>query len=444
MKQKPWLLAIVLFLLLVSCKKDIGEPASQAFATQATSANGNPHLKIAVVSDIHYLLPSLLTNNGAAGQAFQDYLNQDPKLVEYSDAIFQTVLAKLIAEKPDLVLVPGDITKDGERAGHEAMVSYFNTLLANGTKVYVLPGNHDINNNKAARYDGQQAFPVPTIQASEFASLYANFGYSNALDRDPNSLSYLVQPVEGMWIIAIDASTYEEYGPEGDVADGRLKPATLTWVLAKLAQAKAQNITVLGMMHHNLVEHYAGQSYLDPGYVVEDWQNVANELVDAGLNLIFTGHYHANDVTAYTHNGKTLYDVETGSLVSPVSPFRLVTMKNKRLEIRTENVRSIGVPLPGGLSFTAYSDLFINQHLDGYFSYLLQNRFGVPADLTAFAAPLFRNAIKAHFAGDEKMPPDQRKQIAVLASMAPTLADMVTALWTDLGVKDNDLTLAYQ
>ncbi|MGZ3880108.1 MAG: metallophosphoesterase family protein [Flavisolibacter sp.] len=450
MKPKLWLLMLLLVTFSLSCKKEIGTKTGDGSSASTDvlrindPLNPSGQLKIAVVSDIHYLAPSLITNNGAAGEAFQTYLNSDPKLLHLSDPIFKSVLAKLDVEKPDILLVPGDLTKDGERTSHEAVVSYLNEVTQLGTKIYVIPGNHDINNAKAMRYDGDASYPVATIQATDFASLYANFGYANAVERDSHSLSYLTQPYKGLWILAIDASRYEEYGPEGDIWAGRIKPETLQWALAKLAQAKDQNITVLGMMHHNLVEHYSGQSQMDPGYVIDDWQNVANQLADAGLKIIFTGHYHANDITPYVHNGNEVFDIETGSLVTPPSPFRIVMMKNKNLDISTYTVTSISAPIPGNMSFTDYSQVFLSQHLDGYFNYVLTNPpFEAPQQLADFASPLFRNAIMAHFAGDEKMPPDQRKLISQLAGYSTDLSNMVTSLWADLGTTDNKVPIRY-
>lgn len=446
MKLKLWLIVVLLSQFVLSCKKEFvsEELASSKYNKVGGFAKGNPHLTIAVVSDIHYMDPSLLINNGAAGTAFQNYVNQDPKLVQYSDPIFRNVLADLKAEKPDILLVPGDLTKDGEKIGHQAMAVFFNQLQSQGVKVYVIPGNHDINNAKAKKYDGDNDYPVDMTSKTDFETIYGNFGYNNAIARDVNSLSYVVQPQADLRIIAIDASKYEEYGPAGDVAAGRIKPATLTWILTQLALAKQENITVFAMMHHNLIEHYAGQSQIDPGYVIDDNVNVANTLIDAGLKIIFTGHYHANDITSYVHNGKELFDIETGSLVTDPSPYRIITMKEKTLDVSTKTVQSIAASLPGGMSFPAYSDLFLTQHLDGYFNYLLINQFGAPAPLATFAAPLFRNGIMAHFAGDEKMPPAQRKQIDELATMSQQLADIVTTLWTDLGVKDNKTPIKFQ
>jgi predicted MPP superfamily phosphohydrolase len=422
----------LLIQLISSCKKGIDHIPS----------NGT-NLKIAIVSDIHYLEPSLLVNDGAAGTAFQNYLDQDPKMVQYSDAIFKKVIEELKAEKPDILLLPGDITKDGEKIGHEAVAGFLTELRNIGIKVFAMPGNHDINNAKAKSYNGNNDYPVDKTSKADFASIYANFGYSDAISRDPNSLSYVAELQAGLRIIAIDASKYEEYGPAGDVAAGRIKPETLTWVLSQLALAKQQNIQVFAMMHHNLIEHYAGQSQLDPGYVIEEWQNVANTLMDAGLKIIFTGHYHANDISTYSHNGKQLFDIQTGSLVTAPSPYRIVIVKNDQLEVKTKTVQLINAPLPGNVTFPTYANSFLSHRLDGYFNYYLTTILGAPQPVATFAAPLFRNGIMAHFAGDEKMPADQQQKIAELAAMSPQLAGLVTTLWTDTGEIDNTTIVKY-
>src|SRR4051794_33365382 len=92
MTLKSWLYVSVLGLLVTSCKKDLtGDQAAISPEDPLTAERGNHHLKIAIVSDIHYMDPSLLGPNGATGLAFQNYLNQDPKMVQYSDPIFRNV-----------------------------------------------------------------------------------------------------------------------------------------------------------------------------------------------------------------------------------------------------------------------------------------------------------------------------------------------------------------
>ena len=189
MKSKLSVVIILLCQLVLSCKKDIKN--NDTTTTQNTLAKKNSHLKIAIVSDIHYMDPSLLISNGASGAAFKNYVDQDPKMVQYSDAIFRNVLADIKTEHPDILLVPGDITKDGEKVSNVAMAGFFNQLCNDGIKVYVIPGNHDINNAKAKVFDGDNAYPVDITSKTDFETIYGNFGYGQAIARDANSLSYV-------------------------------------------------------------------------------------------------------------------------------------------------------------------------------------------------------------------------------------------------------------
>jgi hypothetical protein len=438
MKSSLSIQLITLIILVSSCSKvpPLGE------GKQGGVFDRNP-LKIAVVSDIHYLDPSLLKNNASTGAAFQAYLDADPKLIEFSDPIFRAVISQLKSEKPDILLIPGDLTKDGERVSHKTMVGLLKQLSDIHIKVFVVPGNHDINNPEARTYDGDNATPTPSISADEFSSLYAEYGYANAIARDPNSLSYVCQPYPGLWILGLDDCEYYDNKDIAIIA-GKLKPQTMTWALARLKEAKSRHITVFGMMHHNMIEHYVGQTQLDPGYVTDNWEVEADQFMNAGMSVIFTGHYHANDITKRVTGDKELFDIETGSLVTAPIPYRILTMNQNSFDISTRHVTSINAKLPGGLDFPTYSNLFLSQHLDGYFSYFLAGPpFSLPSQYIATGAPLFRNAIMAHFAGDEKISPGEAAKDADFGQLSPQIAGALSTLWTDINTADNDLHLQF-
>ena len=65
-------------------------------------------------------------------------------------------------------------------------------------------------------------------------------------------------------------------------------------------------------------------------YLLDDWATVSKLFADAGMRMVFTGHYHAQDVvkrsikTADTPS--FIFDVETGSLVTYPVPYRIVTL----------------------------------------------------------------------------------------------------------------------
>src|ERR1035437_8741053 len=106
MKKLFVLPAILILLFFAGCKK-----------SDTVNSTANNVYTIAVLADNHYMDPSLLIQDGSA---FQDYLVTDGKLLAASDAIMKEAIYELIhaTPKPDLVLVPGDLTKDGELVGN--------------------------------------------------------------------------------------------------------------------------------------------------------------------------------------------------------------------------------------------------------------------------------------------------------------------------------------
>ena len=146
------------------------------------------------------------------------------------------------------------------------------------------------------------------LQRRNFKSIYGNFGYNEALYRDEASLSYICQPYNGLWILGIDGLNRSS----PNKISGAINPLTLAWIQEKMVEANENNITVLPMMHYGIIEHYSGQKYLE--LLISDSKDNAIALMNAGIRLIFTGHYHANDIADFSNEGKTLTDIQTGSL----------------------------------------------------------------------------------------------------------------------------------
>ena len=84
-------------------------------------AQGNSEWKMCVVSDVHLMAPELLKSDG---KAFQDYLSSDRKLLGESVEIMDSITNRLLAEHPKVLLVTGDLTKDGERVSHQYLVDH--------------------------------------------------------------------------------------------------------------------------------------------------------------------------------------------------------------------------------------------------------------------------------------------------------------------------------
>lgn len=442
MKKIFLLAATLMIVIFISCRKsyqaDKIEYSTNEKLNNSNGSENSGHIKIAVVSDIHYLDPSLLQNNAETGTAFQKTIGEEPNkaVLQYSSAIFSKVIDELLYEKPDIVLVTGDLAQAGEKVNHQAVSSFLDQLRNNGSKVYVTIGNHDINDPKAKGYNGNTSFPVPNVTPSEFTSIYSNFGYGTALSKDPNSLSYIAQPYPGIWILAIDGAKYSPTSSRS----GRIKPETMQWIKQQMAMAKQSNITVFGLMHHNLIEHFAGQNDVTPGTLIEEPTARADTLMAWGLKIVFTGHSHATDITMRATGGKTLYDIETGSLVTPPSSYRLLILKNKELDISTTKISSINADLPDNQNFIDYSQKALFSSLDQFFrTYIMLWPDALSSAQAISMAPLASHAWMAHMAGDENISPSEQAKIDSLNYMTPFpkfSISALNALWTDIGIKD--------
>ena len=373
MKKISILLSMFLLALsmsLVSCSDDTALPDNP-------NANGktpkDPNFKyIVVMSDIHVMTPQLLENRGAA---YENYLNQDPKLLEYSGEVLEYLVAETEKRDPDLVIIPGDLTKDGELVSHQLVVNILRKLRSAGIPVIVVPGNHDIDNPEGYYFNGDNTRPAERTSPEQFKTLYADFGYNQAYVKDPASLSFVCEPLKGLVLLCIDTNKYEEnkYIDKGDEKNynqtsGRIRPATLTWMLAEADKARAEGKQVVLVQHHNVVQHYDAQSTLQGDYVVADYAKVSKQLMEHGIHMAFTGHTHLQDIAQYrfiADNAQpdSLIDVATGSVISYPNPWRTIKVNNEFTEwqINTEYVTSI----PSLSDVTATCRKRLNDNLKG-------------------------------------------------------------------------------
>ena len=93
------------------------------------------------------------------------------------------------------------------------------------------------------------------------------------------------------------------------------------------------------MMHHGLVEHIMYQDMIFGQYLVDDWKRLAALFADKGMKAIFTGHFHATDITQFTSvNDSSIYDIETGALCSFPFAYRFISLDKKGMKIETRNI----------------------------------------------------------------------------------------------------------
>ena len=124
-----------------------------ALAAQDSPSDGID-LKIAVMSDTHYLSPTMVKDT----QDYTDALNSDRKFFSESSYVNLKLLEAVREDKPDVLLVSGDLTKDGELEGHKEFSARLQQLQKDipGLKVYVINGNHDVRNENALQHRRRQ------------------------------------------------------------------------------------------------------------------------------------------------------------------------------------------------------------------------------------------------------------------------------------------------
>lgn len=312
------------------------------------------NLRIAVMSDLHYLSPDMIADT----EDFEHAFNSDRKLLKESSSVLREMLERVRADKPDILLVSGDLTKDGEQECHAALAKQLQQLQQDvpGLKIYVINGNHDIRNYNAKNFntaDGK-AVPATRTEPEDFKRIY-DFVYSDptvlatftpAEGNKAGGLSYVARPVEGLTVIAMDTCRYSSdntsNGDDEHETSGAISADLEKWVIEQTAAAKARGDLVIGLEHHGLVPHFDVQPTILPMYLVNGYERIAQEYADAGMSVVFTGHMHAVDIAAMTTAaGNTFYDIETGSALTYPCPVRFVDLRRTTVGGETNTYMSV-------------------------------------------------------------------------------------------------------
>ena len=309
------------------------------------------NLRIAVMSDLHYLSPDMIADT----EDFEHAFNSDRKLLKESSSVLREMLERVRADKPDILLVSGDLTKDGEQECHAALAKQLQQDVP-GLKIYVINGNHDIRNYNAKNFntaDGK-AVPATRTEPEDFKQIY-DFVYSDptviatftpAEGNKAGGLSYVARPVEGLTVIAMDTCRYSSdntsNGDDEHETSGAISADLEKWVIEQTAAAKARGDLVIGLEHHGLVPHFDVQPTILPMYLVNGYERIAQEYADAGMSVVFTGHMHAVDIAAMTTKaGNTFYDIETGSALTYPCPVRFVDLRRSTVGGETNTYMSV-------------------------------------------------------------------------------------------------------
>lgn len=239
--------------------------------------------RVICITDTHLLAESLYDG----GQAFWNQVaGDDGKVTAYVPEVLAAFSEEIMQTPPDAVILSGDLTLNGEKASHEQLASILRGIQEQGVQVLAIPGNHDINNHAAAGFWGDEKVSVEPVTPQQFLEIYHEFGYAQALNRDPASLSYVYELGKNMWMLMLDTNVYEP----ANMVHGEIKQETFGWIQQQLKQAASQGARVIVSGHHNLLP----ESRLYTQMCTIENSGTAIELFAGNqVPLYVSGHLHA-------------------------------------------------------------------------------------------------------------------------------------------------------
>lgn len=337
-------------------------------------------------------------------------------------------LEELAQKKIKLVVLPGDFTDDGQPMNVLALKRILQEYAKNyGMRFFITTGNHDPvspfgstegktdflgkNGEDQPVAGSKEVFPNLNAAISdqinawgyyEICGELAEFGFSpsqedlfwthpfekfdyeaydwkeakrkSAIDKRTYTLpgtslqvpdaSYLVEPVEGIWLLAIDGNVYSPgentINPDKDDWSGssvgfnfasKVKAHQLDWIKTIAQEAKKRNKTLISFSHYPLVDFHNGASESMKQLFGKDKfqlsrvpdQAVSEQYLKAGIRLHVAGHMHQNNTGVYEDaSGNRLINIQVPSLAAFPSAYKILEQKTPgKLQVQTELLEEV-------------------------------------------------------------------------------------------------------
>ncbi len=372
--------------------------------------------RIAVISDPHFHDIDYRQGTGRSDRIAVRTLADTAASTRVFNESFQALrhlLDDIVRRGIRLVVVAGDLTDDGQ----QSTMATATALLADysrrfGLQFFETPGNHDLyaihGRHQSKRFlepDGSNLLVTSDATASFAGSagrivspeMYCG-GYDSALTamsglgffRRPHDLhwespfgaddsleartfeirsedggtvrrmidaSYLVEPVEGLWVLSIDANVFEP--KDGDLdpveeasyidstdagwnAVARCKPFLLDWARSVALRAAEQGKHLLTFSHYPALNtlgetiaderRFFGDTSFARRAATPETERAAGE---TGIKVHFSGHLHVNDTVVWRAGDAFLVNVAVPSMVGFPPAYKLVEITDGRMTVET-------------------------------------------------------------------------------------------------------------
>lgn len=286
------------------------------------------NLNFYLVTDTHFFDPSFKRS----GAAYEKRSISDQKCVAETPAIIDAGFKQIADDKEtNIILIPGDLVYRGEYQSHIGLRNRLYKLKEQGKKIYLITARHDYDDNDSFEFDGDKMLPVKAMPRDELRDFYKDFGFDGAISEHKESMSYVTQLADGIRLLALNC--------DGDCKDFKgLWDNQMKWALEQIEDAHRTGNYIFAMTHYPLLPFSPIMNLISDSHLT-DWEKRANQFADAGLDLIFTGHMHAQAVTEYvTENGNKITDVQTGCFVGCPCAYRKVTIKDSTADIKSYTI----------------------------------------------------------------------------------------------------------
>ena len=273
----------------------------------------------ALIADPHVTVPNPETGWSVG------VIPNEPTMYVQSVALLEAAIAEINAlPDVDFVLVAGDLTKDSEPYNHQCARELFSRFRK---PVFCVSGNHDQPRSERLRPAELLDPEVRPVRTDEIPRWYGDFGFSN-----PQRTAYSCDPTPDVHLVGICSAK-----PDDD--RGYIDPEVLAWLDDDLERQRDAARETIVVLHHSIIDHVPNEA-VNPTF---SWFHVENAaalkavLRKHGVRITFTGHLHIQDVKE--EGG--LYNIVTSSLAGYPHAYRLMTLKDGTLEIRSRRLQSI-------------------------------------------------------------------------------------------------------
>lgn len=356
--------------------------------------------RVALIADPHVHDCGWSPSGSGLQRAVRSYAETSASTRVFNESLpaFRAALDRAAREDARLVLILGDLTDDGQEPNIRAALALLDEYRTGyGMRFLATPGNHDFfavagrpqikgfldAMGGAVTVDSATSADAATLGTEPALRLMEGLGYLPApgdlhwetpFGTDPDwsarrhdvvsadglsscaiiDASYLVEPVEGLWVLSLDANVCVPRNGARDLADPasfhdpsntgwsavlRHRPHLLRWMADVADRARKGGKRLIAFSHYPVLDPLGGASAGEVALFGATGlarrappPEVAEAFAATGVRVHFSGHLHVND-TAQDQSG--LVNIAVPSPVGFPAALKLLDADARGMTFRT-------------------------------------------------------------------------------------------------------------